>query len=55
MAAKTKEFERIQQEEILKKTGCPIKRAEKSFFEHIARTTAERTERYLDLKSFLKE
>ena len=55
MAAKTKEFERIQQEELLKKTGCPIKRAEKSFFEHIAKTTAERTERYLDLNSFLKE
>ena len=55
MAARTKEFERIQKEELLKKSGCPIKRAEKIFFEHIARRTAERTERYSDLKTFLKE
>ena len=57
MAARTKEFERIQQEEILKKKGCPIKKAEKLFYEHIARKTEERTEKYLALRSaatFLK-
>lgn len=51
MAARTKEFERIQQEEILNKKGCPIKKAEKLFYEHIARKTEERTEKYLALRS----
>ena len=58
MAARTKEFERIQQEELLEKRGCPIKRAEQRFFEHIARKTAERTEKYTALRNasnFLKE
>ena len=45
MAAKTREFERKQQEELLLKQGCPIKKAEKAFFEHIAKVTAERVER----------
>ena len=50
MAAKTKEFERKQQEELLLKQGCPIKKAETAFFEHIARITEERVERAKELK-----
>ena len=50
MAAKTKEFERKQQEELLLKQGCPIKKAEIAFFEHIARITEERVERAKELK-----
>ena len=42
MLAKTREFEKKQQEELLLKQGCPIKRAEKVFFEHIAKVKAER-------------
>ena len=51
MAAKTREFERKQQEELLIKQGCPIKKAEKAFFEHIAKVTAERVEREKELKN----
>ena len=50
MAAKTREFERKQQEELLLKQGCPIKKAEKIFFEHIERITAERVEREKELR-----
>ena len=49
--ARTKEIERIQQEELLKKKGCPIKKAEKRFFEHIAKITAERIETANDLRN----
>ena len=51
MLAKTKEFEKKQQEELLLKQGCPIKRAEKAFFEHIAKVKAERTEREKELRN----
>ena len=51
MAAKTREFERKQQEELLLKQGCPIKKAEKAFFEHIAKVTAERVEREKELRN----
>ena len=51
MAAKTREFERKQQEELLIKNGCPIKKAEKQFFEHIAKITAERVEREKELRN----
>ena len=51
MAAKTREFERKQQEEFLLKNGCPIKRAERQFFEHIAKVTAERVERENELRN----
>ena len=51
MAAKTREFERKQQEEFLLKNGCPIQRAEKSFFEHIAKVTSERVEREKELRN----
>jgi hypothetical protein len=50
MAAKTKECERILQEE-LKKNGCPIKKAEQLFYDHIARKTADRTEKEKDLRN----
>ena len=45
--ARTKEIERIKQEELLKNKGCPIKR----FFEHIAKITAERIETANDLRN----
>ena len=51
MIAKTKEFEKIQQEELLAKKGCPIKRAEKLFFDHIAKITAERIDTANSLKN----
>ena len=51
MAAKTREFEKKQQEELLLKQGCPIKKAEKAFFEHIAKVKAERTEREKELRN----
>ena len=51
MSAKSKEIERQQQEELLKKKGCPIQKAEKLFFEHIARVTAERIEKEKDLRN----
>ena len=51
MAVKTKEIERNQKEEFLKKKGCPIKRAEKQFFDHIAKITAERVEKEKDLRN----
>ena len=68
MAQKTREFEKKQAEELLRKkgapstslycglvntviTGCPIKRAEQNFFEHIERVTAERVEREKELRN----
>ena len=51
MLAKTREFEKKQQEELLLKQGCPIKRAEKVFFDHIAKVKAERTEREKELRN----
>ena len=51
MIARTKEVEKEQQEELLKKKGCPIKKAEKLFFEHIAKITEERIEKEKDLRN----
>ena len=50
MIAKTKEVERQQQEELLTKKGCPIQKAEKAFFEYIAKITEERTEKEKELR-----
>ena len=52
MAARMKEIEIKEKEELLKKKGCPIKRAEKQFFDHIAKVTAERIEKEKDLQNF---
>ena len=51
MIARTKEVERQQQEDLLKQKGCPLKKAEKKFFEHIAKITAERVEKEKDLRN----
>ena len=50
MIAKTKEVERQQQEELFKKKGCPIQKAEKAFFQYIAKITDERTEKEKELR-----
>ena len=51
IAARIKELEKKQKEELLKKNGCPIKRAEKQFYDHIAKITAERTEKENELRN----
>ena len=51
MAAKTKEIERQQQEDELKKKGCPIQKAEKQFFEHLSKIAKERMEKEKELRS----
>lgn len=51
MIARTKEVERQQQEELLQQKGCPIQKAEKKFFEHLARITEERIEKEKDLRN----
>ena len=49
LVEKMKEFEKLQQEELLKKQGCPLKKAEKMFHESIERVTRERTEKYKEI------
>ena len=51
---KTKEFEKIREEEKLKKFGCPIQRAEKRFFESIEQTMKERGARNAELLKLLQ-
>jgi hypothetical protein len=51
---KSKEFEKIREEEKLKKFGCPIQRAEKRFFESIEQTMKEREARNAELLTLLQ-
>ena len=51
MIARTKEVERQQAEEKLRQKGCPIKKAEKAFFDHLAKVTQERIDKELELRN----
>ena len=48
---KVKELEKKEMEDLIKKNGCPIKRAEKNFFDHLNKMTEERKEKYKRLNS----
>ena len=50
---KTKEFEKIQEDEKLKKLGCPIQKAEKRSYESIAQTMKEREARNAEFMKLL--
>ena len=50
---KSKEFERQRAEEKFRRDGCPIKRAEKKFFESLKNTMKEREEKNAEVQKLL--
>lgn len=48
---KVRELEKKELEDQIKKNGCPIKRADKNFFDHLKKMTEERKEKYNRINS----
>ena len=48
---RAREVEKLEQEKLMEAKGCPIKRAEKMFYEQIAQIRSERGEKQLALKA----
>ena len=44
-------MEQKELEDLIKKNGCPIKNAEKKFYDHLKKTSDARKEKYLSINS----